>query len=136
MTGGQNIFSFNINDVYFSETEKISGFCAFCLSSQLNSYWKLRKGIKGYLKVLWDFLFCANGNFTWNSLNRLPKMEPDVYKNKLLMLFPFWNTFSFFLWGTKTIDSSVLFEGLYVQLSTSKLFPFQSSHRHRWGILC
>lgn len=77
----------------------------FRLISQLSSYWKPSKGnsqrvSRGLMRFF--ILFCANGTFLRNSLNILPIMKLDVYKNKLLKIFQYSSYFLLF-WGTKTM---------------------------------
>lgn len=106
MIGGYNTFRFNFNDVYFSEIGKIPGWYFVLLSYlkiNLIGNWE-KETVKRYLEVLWNILFCANGTFLWNCLNILPVIELDVYKNKLVKIFPFWDTF-FLFWGTITMMS-------------------------------
>lgn len=59
-------FWFNFNDVNFSEIGKIPGWY-FVLAPYLTIKFLLetleKETVKGYLEVLGDILFCANGAF-------------------------------------------------------------------------
>lgn len=98
----------------------------FRLISQLSSYWKPSKGnsqrvSRGLMRFF--ILFCANGTFLRNSLNILPIMKLDVYKNKLLKIFQY-SSFVFFVFlRHKNHDAILLFESLCVLLAISQLFP-------------